>query len=812
MLGVSTARQRTGPVCVSVDEKSLSTLEFDKIRQRLAELTSFPPGRELALALRPTSDHAEAVRRQRITAEARWLRHVHPHIGLGGVRDVRAAVERAALGGVLDGQDLLDIRDTLVAARQLKGQVTRLALHAPLLADLAKRMDDLGGLIARIDGAVNRRGEVVDTASPALAHLRREVRQAHDRLTARIQEILAAAVAGGVAQEPIITMRNGRYVIPVKAEARGRIRGIVHDTSSSGATVFIEPLATVELANTWRELQLDEQREVERILRALSDEVGRAAGRIHATIQCLAQFDLAFAKARLAEALGATELPYPGPEQPWLVPGPSELVLVGARHPLLRGEVVPISLHVGGAFTVLLITGPNTGGKTVALKTAGLLTLMALAGLPVPAERGTRIPVYTGVYADIGDEQSIEQSLSTFSAHMRTVIRILGEAGPNTLVLLDELGAGTDPAEGAALGRAIVAYLLRRGAHVIATTHHGELKDFAQATPGVMNASVEFDPETFAPTYKLSIGLPGRSNAIAIAGRLGMPEEVLAEARAQFSAERRQVEELLEQLQRERRELEEARRAERLAVREAEEIRTQLARRLDEIETQREEMLAEARRVLDEEIALTRERLREAARRLRRFQPAELPLARDAAQEAVAEAERHLQRLRRTTRRRREEPGPRPEEVQPGDQIWLRGLAQAGEVLSAPDEHGEIEAAFGALRTRVRVEQIARVARPPQQGGRVSVRVTTVGPTPSPGLELEVRGQRVEEAMPRVEEFLDSAFRAGLPFVRIIHGKGTGTLRRVVREFLAQSPLVSSYETAPPHEGGEGVTVAHLAV
>ncbi|MER3421482.1 MAG: endonuclease MutS2, partial [Chloroflexota bacterium] len=277
----------------------------------------------------------------------------------------------------------------------------------------------------------------------------------------------------------------------------------------------------MELANAWRELQLDEQREVDRILRALSDEVGRAADRIQATIHCLAQFDLAFAKARLAEALGATELPYPGPEQPWLVPSPAELVLVNARHPLLRGEVVPVSLRVGGAFTVLLITGPNTGGKTVALKTAGLLTLMALAGMPVPAERGTRIPAYAAVYADIGDEQSIEQSLSTFSAHMRTVIRILAEAGPGSLVLLDELGAGTDPAEGAALGRAIVAYLLRRGAHVIATTHHGELKDFAQATPGMMNASVEFDPETFAPTYHLTIGLPGRSNAIAIAGRLG---------------------------------------------------------------------------------------------------------------------------------------------------------------------------------------------------------------------------------------------------------------------------------------------------
>ena len=794
----------------AVNEKTLETLEYDKVIVRLAALTAFAPGRERALALRPTTDHAEAVRRQRETAEARRLREIRPGIGVGGARDVRDAVSRAALGGVLDPVELLDVRSTLVAVRQLKGNVTRLASQAPLLADVARRMDEVGALITQIDRAINQRGEVVDSASPMLAHLRREVRIAHDRLTARLNDLLAAAVGRGVAQEAILTLRDGRYVIPIKADFRGQFRGIVHDTSASGATVFIEPLAAVELGNTWRELQLEEQREVERILRALSDQVGRAAPQIQVNLECLVRFDLAFAKAQLGQALGARELPCEGEEQPWLVRGPAELALVEARHPLLRGDVVPISLHVGGAFSVLLITGPNTGGKTVALKTAGLLSLMALAGLPVPAEAGSRIPVYDSVHADIGDEQSIEQSLSTFSSHMRNIITILSEAGRNSLVLLDELGAGTDPTEGAALARALVEYLLARGASVIATTHHGELKLFAHSTPGVMNASVEFDPETFAPTYKLTIGLPGRSNAIAIARRLGMPEEIIARAREQIAPEQVELEGLLAQLQRERDEATAARRAERLAAQEAQEIRDQLARRLDEIEATREEMLAEARRELEEEITSARERLREATRRLQRPQPQELP----AAQEVVAAAEQQLERLRRRMpRRRRAEPGPRVEDLQPGDQVWLRGLAQPGEALSGADERGEVEVQFGALRTRVKADQIARIVRPAApRSGRVSVRVDTAGPAPSPGLSLEVRGQRVEEAMPRVEEFLDSAYRAGMPFVRIVHGKGTGTLRRVVREHLAHNPIVTAFETADPHEGGEGVTVAHLAV
>lgn len=794
-----------------MDDKTLQTLELDKVLARLAGLTSFAPGRELALALRPTDDHGEAVRRQRLTAEARRLREIRPTMGIGGARDVREPVARAALGGVLDPQELLAIRDTLVATRGIKGNVGRLASQAPLLADLSKRMNECAAVIAHIERAISGRGEVADSASPVLQQLRRDVKIAHDRLVSRLNDILANAVSKGVAQEPIITFRDGRYVIPVKADFRGQLRGIVHDTSSSGATVFIEPLATVEQANDWRGLQLDEEREIERILRELSDEVGGRAAHIALNVDCLARFDLAFAQARLGELLGAVELPTADEEQAWLLPGSAALTLVHARHPLLTGDVVPVSLAVGGAWNVLLITGPNTGGKTVALKTAGLLSLMALCGLPVPADAGTRIPVYASVFADIGDEQSIEQSLSTFSSHMRNIIRILEEASGNSLVLLDELGAGTDPTEGAALARAIVERLRERGASVVATTHHGELKLYAHGTPGVMNASVEFDPETFAPTYRLAIGVPGRSNAIAIAGRLGMPPEVLEGARESIPAEQMDLSDLLDQLQRERDEAAGQARAERQAAQEAEAIRDRLRARLDEVEAQREEMLADARRELEEEIGYARERLRDATRRLDRprMEPPELP----AAQDAVAAAEQHLKALRRRVPRRRAEPGIRTADVAPGDQIWLRGVAQSGEALSAQDDRGEIEVQLGALRTRVKADQITRIARPaPTREGRVSVQVSASAPATSPGLEIDVRGQRVEEAMPRVEEFIDAAYRAGLPFVRIIHGKGTGVLRRVVREGLGSNPVVTGFETAEQREGGEGVTIAHLAV
>jgi DNA mismatch repair protein MutS2 len=800
----------------TLNEKSLGTLEFDKVIARLVDLTSFAVGRERAASLTPSADYLEVLRRQRLTAEARRLRVLKPNVGLGGARDVRVAVQKAALGGVLEPGELLDVLSTVQAVRSLRGNLTRLSLQLPLLADIAKTMEDLGDLIAEIGSSISLRGEVVDSASSGLGHIRAQVRATHDRLQHRLQEILANASARGVAQEAIVTLRDGRYVIPVKADFRGQLRGIVHDVSASGATVFIEPLAVVELGNAWREAQLEEQREVERILRRLSGLVGEDAPDLAHNLVALGELDLALAKARLGDAMRATELPYDGSEQPWLVRGPAELTLIEARHPLLSGAVVPISLQVGGAFRVLLITGPNTGGKTVALKTAGLLTLMAQAGLPIPALEGSQVPVFADVFADIGDEQSIEQSLSTFSSHMRTIIAILGEARANTLALLDELGAGTDPVEGSALARAVVEQLLDSGATVVATTHHGELKAFAHATPGVQNASVEFDAETLAPTYRLRIGLPGRSNALAIAQRLGMPLEIVARARAEVGPEQLHVESLLTEIQRERDEAVAARRAERNAAREAEEIRRQLAGRLDAIEDERDALIERTRRDIEEELGATREELREASRRLQRAERERAEF--DAAAAALAVAEHSIEKVRQRQPVRRRQPvapkpaGLPPETVQPGDRIWVGGLEQPGESLSGPDERGQIEVQLGALRTRVRLSQLERVERPSEGSPRVVVSIAPRGAVEPPPLQIEVRGQRVEEALPKVEEYLENAYQAGMPFVRIVHGKGTGTLRRVVRERLANSPIVTRFETAEPRAGGEGVTVVHLAV
>jgi DNA mismatch repair protein MutS2 len=783
---------------------------------RLAALTTYPPARERAFSLLPSTDYGDVLRRQRMTAEARRLREIQPNVGLGGASDIRASIQKAALGGLLDPPELLAVRETVAAGRALRGNLTRLSAQVPLLAELSKTIDDLGDLHAEIGLCISRRGEVLDSASPALGALRAQVHAAHDRLTRRMQEILANAAARGIVQDPIVTLRSGRYVIPVKADFRGQLRGIVHDISASGATAFVEPLGVVELGNTWREAQIEEEREVERILRRLSALVGEEEQALIQNVAAIAEIDLQVAKARLGDQMLATQLPYDGAGQPWLVRGPSEIVLEDARHPLLTHDPVPISLRVGAAFRVLLITGPNTGGKTVALKTVGLLALMTQAGLPVPAAEGTRIPVLADVFADIGDEQSIEQSLSTFSSHMGTIISILSEARENTLVLLDELGAGTDPAEGSALARAIIERLLESGALTVATTHHGELKTFAQGTPGVSNASVEFDPVSLAPTYGLVIGLPGRSNALAIARRLGMPEAIIARAREQIAPEQLHMEHLLARIQQERDELQERVRAERTASHEAEEIRRQLADRLDSIDRERDAILQQARAETDEELREARLKMRTAVRAIERDdrERADITVASQALQE-VESAQRRLDRREQPRRRRRPVPasaGIAPHELHPGDRIWVRGLAQAGEAIGIPNDDDEVEVRLGSLRTRVEIEQIERIERP-SATSRVTISVAPLRPSGiSAGDQIEVRGQRVEEALPKVEEYLENAYEAGVPYVRIVHGKGTGTLRRVVRDRLLSSPIVSSFETAAQNEGGEGVTVVHLAV
>jgi DNA mismatch repair protein MutS2 len=668
-------------------------------------------------------------------------------------------------------------------------------------------MDPLSPLIDAIGRTITPTAEVANTGSPALAAIRRSMQVMHDRLLTRITELLNSPAGRLAAQEPIITQRAGRYVIPVKADMRGQMRGIVHDVSQSGATLFIEPLAVVDLGNEWRELQIEEEREVERILRELSALVGSAAGQVVANVDTLAEFDVLYAKVRLASALRATDLPEESGDQRWLVES-GELNLVNARHPLLGDNVVPTSIRVGGDFQVLLITGPNTGGKTVALKTAGLLVLMAAAGIPIPADTGSRVPIYREVFADIGDEQSIEQSLSTFSSHMRNVIDVLAHAGPDSLVLLDELGAGTDPEEGSALAQSIVETLLARGSKVIATTHHSQLKLFAQQAEGVENASVEFDAETLAPTYRLSIGVPGRSNAIAIARGLGMPEAVLHRASQLVSHEQVQVDGLLDDIRRRQAETERMETAEAAALREAEELRETARARLAEIEAETAEILHEAAFEVERDIAAAREELRRAARAVRTATPAEAA-SHDLARHHVEAAQEVHRRLRRRAapERRRRQPGLSAEQVVAGDRVWIRGVGAPGEALGPPDERGEIDVLLGSLRTRVRSGQVERVQRPE----RAPSGAIALPQAPDTEPELEVRAQRVEEVLPKLERFLDDAFRTGLSQVRIIHGKGTGTLRRVVRERLAEHPLVKSYETASREEGGEGVTVATLA-
>ena len=801
-----------------MDEHTLRILEFDKILARLARHTSFSAGRELALALKPSTDRHEVIRRQRLTGEAARLRELHPRANLGGVHEVRAQADKAARGGVLQPAELLDIASTQDAAERLRAAITRFREDIPLLAALSSRFEPLPELVAEITRSIDERAEVTDAASPALASLRRNVRLSHDRLNGRLQEILRSTQYRDAIQEPIVTLRDGRYVIPVKADQRGHIRGIVHDVSASGATVFLEPLAVVELGNTWRELQLEEGREVDRVLRELSALVGETADDIIDTVAALAELDLSFAKAQLGEELDAPELPHQDEEQRWIVEAGAELHLLNARHPLLVGDkngapVVPVTITVGGEYTTLLITGPNTGGKTVALKTAGLLTLMAQAGLPVPADAASSVPVFDSIHADIGDEQSIEQSLSTFSSHMTNIIRILRSARRESLVLLDELAAGTDPVEGSALARAILGRLREIGCLAVATTHHGELKAFAHTTDGIMNASVEFDPETLAPTYRLTIGIPGRSNAFSIAERLGLPKELVDVARAAIDPDQAQVESLLSDITRERDEAAAARRDQERARGEAEETRAQAEKQLAEVEERLDTMVEQTAEELERDVATVRELLVQAEREVERGRTKR-------AAERLAKALERRQQIEEKRPPKRPKPkkapppgGPPPEEIQAGDLVWIKGYDRYGEAASAPDSRGEVEVYLGPLRGRIRLDQVERVQRPKQKEGRAAqpAPTSTISPPETPPLELELRGQTVDEALPEIEQYLDRAYRAGLPWVRIIHGKGTGTLRRQVRELLAKHPLARSYETGKREEGGEGVTVVHLA-
>lgn len=787
-----------------MDDHTLRVLEFEKVLDLLAAETAFSFGRELARAVRPMTDYDAVVALQAQTAEVALLDQMGIDLPFGGAKDIRPLIHAAAIGQVLDPSDLVDAAGTLRTAWRAKQTVERLRDRVPNLGPVVDDIADFRGFSDTVEESITPRGEVADAASEQLATTRRELRIAQDRLDHRAQAALADAVRRGIAQEGLLTERNGRKVIPIKAESRGALPGIVHDVSSSGATVFLEPMAVVEAGNQVRELQLAEEREVRRVLQRLTALMGEREQEALDSLTALARLDVLDAKIKLGKRLKA-ELPPPGDGTSWLKPeGPT--LLTRARHPLLRGEVVPIDIDVGGETQGVLITGPNTGGKTVALKTLGLLTLMVQAGIPVPCSDASRFVVFERIYADIGDEQSIEQSLSTFSSHMRNIKGILARARPRTLVLLDELGAGTDPTEGAALARAVLETLLDRGCTLVATTHHGELKAFAHSDPRLRNASVEFDLETLSPTYHLTIGLPGQSNAIAIARRLGLDEEVLERAQAQLSPEHFELEQLLAEIRDERNAAAEARRREELARQESEELRLALAERRDRIEQERASIIDSAHREAEDALAAMRRELDQLRRKAahRDFDPRE-------AEETLKRLDADLGKLRQRAKPARREAPRQPvvRDLAPGDRIHVRDIPQVGEALSGIGEDGRVDVQFGSIRMKVFVDRIDRVEPAPGKQGKVEV--TLPQAKPSIPIELDLRGQRTEEALMNFESYLDDAFRAGLPFVRIIHGKGTGALRAAIREALAGHPLVRKYESAPPEHGGDGVTVAVLA-
>jgi len=790
-----------------VDEKTLEMLEFHHIRRTLAGFTSFPASEKLALDLSCLTDHDSISHRLRQSTEARELARLEPGITVGDITDTCEEAAMAARGMVLDPTTLVATGTTLASARRLHSSLAHRSAEFPLLTEVASRLVPLKPLENRIAKCLSPEGEVLDSASPELKAARAQLRDARRRLLDRLDTIIKSPRGRRITQEPIITEREGRYVIPVKAESRKSIRGIVHDVSNTGATIFIEPWTTVEAGNELREIIAEEQRQVERILRTLSEEVGEHATEITANIGAAAEIDLAQAKARYARSIRGVE-PTVVASDDDAPQHDSGLRLVEARHPLLGDKAVPLSVEIGGDFSVLVITGPNTGGKTVALKTIGLLSLMAQAGLPIPASEETRLPVFDSIFVDIGDEQSIERTLSTFSWHIGNINQIIHSATRHSLVLLDELGTSTDPTQGSALARAVLMHFLEAETTTVATTHFSELKAFAHVTPGMENASLDFDPVTTEPTYHLTVGLPGGSNALETATRLGMLPVIVARARSMLSTGTQEIEALLADLAARKEKAEELQHDLERRQQEAAQRSAEIDSRLDRLETEERTIIEAARDRVVREVAELQKKIRQATTRLRKEKSKE---ALDRGRKQAAAAREQLAGKGWQAKAGRSESGTtRTEgEVSPGDTVWLRDANVAGKVVKVSADGHQVEVQAGATRISISASNVTQVDS--VDGGQSPQTARPSAPRGSGAArELLLIGKRADEAEWELDSYLDAAFLAELGEVRIVHGAGTGALRKMVREVLASHPLVKSYRPGGRGEGGNGVTVVQF--
>ncbi len=791
---------------MSFFEKSLQTLELPAVLAMLAQQAVGEAAKERALALYPATEPAEVQRRLDETSAAKTMMVVRGSPSFSGVKDVRASLARADLGGALNTRELLDIARVLQCARLVRGYIAEDSVGHTCIDALFHALRANKFLEEKIMTSILGEDEIADSASPELATIRRQMRAAAARARDALQKILSSPSYQKALQEPIITMRSDRYVVPVKAEHKGAIPGLVHDISASGATLFVEPMAAVKANNELRELASREKLEVERILAELSADCAEHREGIDSDFELLVRLDLIFAKAKLSYKLDgqAAALEEKG------------VLLRHARHPLLDpGKAVPIDVELGESFDTLVITGPNTGGKTVSLKTIGLLAAMNQCGLHIPAADGSKLPVFEHILADIGDEQSIEQNLSTFSAHMTNIVHILEECGEGSLLLFDELGAGTDPTEGAALAISIIEAARRRGAMIAATTHYAELKVYATNEPGVQNASCEFDVETLRPTYRLLVGIPGKSNAFAISKRLGLEEEIIEDARSRVGTESASFEATIEKLEQTRVQLEKERDEATKKLRQAEEERRKAAALRAELEAKLEKADQRARREAERMLQETRGTMEEIFRELdemKQHRNDEENAQR--INEARSELRRRLNLSEESLRRSDLPPQPEGESsrpVQPGDVVQVKSMGLRAEVLSVSADR-VLTLRAGILNLTAKENEVLLLEGVESETKKAAAKLSAStqlrsGPVSS---DIDLRGMESIEAVIAAERFIDSAVMAKLKTVTIIHGKGTGALRTAVQNMLRRNKAVKSFRLGRYGEGESGVTVVEL--
>jgi len=791
-----------------MDERTIRVLEFDKIRTKLAGLTASELGRELVESLVPDTSFMRVKNLLKETSDgvSCVVRRGSPP--LGGIHDVRMSLKRVELGGILNPGELLKIGDVLRASRNLKNYANSDSIEedSNIAVELINQLETNRRIEDKISLSIVNEEEIADNASPTLSNIRRQIKVLQNSIKERLNDIIRSSKYQKYMQEAIVTIRGDRYVVPVKQEYRNEVPGLVHDSSSSGATIFIEPMAVVEANNDIKQLRIKEQAEIERILAELTNDVEGIITSLKSNISLLAKLDFIFAKAKLSVDYNCV-CPRLNDER--------RISIKKGRHPLLdKSTVVPIDLWIGDKFNTLVVTGPNTGGKTVTLKTAGLFTLMIQSGLHIPANEGSEMSVFDKVFADIGDEQSIEQSLSTFSSHMKNIVKIFESVDDRSLVLFDELGAGTDPTEGAALAMAILESLHQTGVVTIATTHYSELKVYAISTQGVENACCEFDVETLKPTYRLLIGIPGKSNAFAISKRLGLSENIVDRAKEFLTQEDIKFEDMLMTIEKNRSESEK----EKIA---AQSYRMEIEKLKNELEEQKRRLTAEKEKIIKD--------ARENARKI-------LLNAKEEAEEILAEmrrleSEREAEERNRTTEELRlklkskinkiedslaESALPKhgyvkpPKNLKPGDSVLIVNLNQKGTVIIPPDKDGEAIVQAGIMKINVHVTNLKLIDEQRNEVHNSGTGRIGISKSKNITTEIDLRGFNLDEAIEQVDKYLDDASIAGLQEVMIIHGKGTGILRNGIHQFLKANPHIKSFRLGKYGEGESGVTVAEL--